>query len=280
MSDWISETACAKLNVALHIIGRRPDSYHELDSIVAFASFGDELKLRKAKANTLSIIGPFAKSVPLGKDNIIFAAIKVLGNLMQRELPAVEIVLEKNLPVASGLGGGSADAAATLRGLSRLISEKLSPTQVTSLAISLGADVPVCFLQKSCRMQGIGEIISPLTIELPKAVVLINPNHPCSTQAVFAALGLKNGEAFGTPLQLENPPLWRNDLAPPACLVLPEIVNVLNTLQREPCFSAVRMTGSGATCFGLSNSMAEASAAAARLSVRNPNWWVRAAELL
>ena len=280
MQDWIFEKACAKVNLALHVFGRRDDGYHELDSIVAFADFGDELKLRHAAQTSLKVAGPFAEWVPQGDDNIVFKALNVWHTATAMPAPQVEIVLEKNLPVASGLGGGSADAAAVLRGLQRLYQIELSETHLQSLAKSLGADVPVCFSQRSCQMQGIGEIIRPLTILLPKAIVLVNPNVACSTQTVFSKLNFKMGETFELPVDIENPPSWRNDLAEAASMFVPQIETVLAALEQEQCFSAVRLSGSGATCFGLCSSPAIAMAAAARLSVRNPNWWVKSASLL
>lgn len=280
MQTWIVEKACAKVNLALHVLGRRDDGYHALDSVVAFADYGDEIKLRRAARTSLTIIGANAALVPTSEDNIIFNALNIWREMNAQSSLNFEIILEKNLPVTSGLGGGSADAAAVLRGLQRLTETTLTEAHLQSLAKSLGADVPVCFVQKPCQMQGIGEIIRPLTIELPKAIVLLNPNMPCPTQTVFSKLNLKNGQTFGTPVELENAPSWRNDLTISACEVVPEIENVLHALEAEQCFSAVRMSGSGATCFGLCSSPAIAMAAAARLSVRNPSWWVKAAELL
>jgi 4-diphosphocytidyl-2-C-methyl-D-erythritol kinase len=262
------------------VLGRRDDGYHELDSVVAFADFGDTLKIRIATENSFEVVGPFASNVPMGAENIISKAQMVLSEILARSLPPVEIVLEKNLPVSSGIGGGSADAAAYLRAMTRLLQVDLTTVQIKTLAKNLGADVPVCFTQRTCRMQGIGELISPLMIGLPRAIVLINPLKPCSTQAVFKLLNLQKGQTLGEPIDLENSPAWRNDLTHAALTIEPEIAEVLVALENETSFSAVRMSGSGATCFGLAANMATASAAAARLSVRNPGWWVRAAELV
>jgi 4-diphosphocytidyl-2-C-methyl-D-erythritol kinase len=280
---WISEAANAKINLALHVLGKRSDGYHELDSVVAFAGIGDELRLKLANDLELRCIGPFASQVPHGEDNIIVKAWHVLREILEVQnivLPKVTVELTKNLPVASGIGGGSADAAAMIRALLKIINHTLSADEVKALALSLGADVPVCFYQKPCRMQGIGETLSMLEIELPRAIVLINPLLPCATAEVFKNLGLKNGQAFGNVISLENPPSWRNDLSEPAFKAQPEIKKVLAALKQEPCFSETRMSGSGATCFGLTNSMAEASSAVARLSVKNPSWWIKAAEIL
>ena len=283
MSEWFFEKACAKINLALHVLGRGHDGYHQLDSVVAFADIADHIKLREAHSTSLTITGPFAAYVPAIQDNIIFKALHIarkLCGVQNKSIPQLEIQLEKNLPIAAGIGGGSADAAAFLRALYRLLEITITPEQNRSLATSLGADVPVCFLQKSVRMQGIGEIISELTINLPAAIVLINPNLPSSTQAVFQKLGLVKGENYRNAIDIENPPDWRNDLTEAAIAVAPAITDVLAALKAEPSFTAVRMSGSGATCFGLVTNRATANAAAARLSVRNPNWWVKAASLL
>lgn len=279
MPHWISETAHAKINLALHVLGRRNDGYHELDSIVAFANIGDDLRIETSDQLTLNCVGPFADHIPLGADNIILKAWHILQALGV-SIPKVSVELTKNLPVSSGIGGGSADAAAMLRALLRMTNSSLTSDQVKSLSRSLGADVPVCFYQKPCHMQGIGETITPLEIELPCAIVLVNPLRPCSTADVFRNLGLANGASFADAISMENPPIWRNDLSAAAQSIRPEITAVLAALRQEPCFSAVRMSGSGATCFGLAASSAEANAAWARLSVKNPNWWVRAAEIM
>jgi 4-diphosphocytidyl-2-C-methyl-D-erythritol kinase len=282
MPNTVTEVAKAKINLALHVLGRRADGYHELDSIVAFASIGDELVITISDALTLSCEGMFGGQVPEGSDNIIIKAWHHLDKLFAAKklaLPKVHVSLTKKLPVASGIGGGSADAAAMLRGLLRLTHQSLSETEITAFAKTLGADVPVCFRETACQMQGIGEIITPLTIELPRAIVLVNPLAECSTASVFAALALKPGQSHLAPMQLHSPSDWRNDMTSAAITTQPAITQVLSALKTEPSFSSVRMSGSGATCFGLVGSMAQASAAAARLSVKNPGWWVRAAEL-
>ncbi len=282
MITCVTETAKAKINLALHVLGRRADGYHELDSVVAFANIGDELTISVSDTLSLSCSGKFATEVPNDGDNIILKAWHHLDKLFAGKamaLPKVHVALTKNLPVASGIGGGSADAAATLRGLLRLTRQTLSETEITSLAKSLGADVPVCFYEAACQMQGIGEIITPLTIELPRAIVLVNPLTACSTASVFTNLALKPGQPHLPPLDLYSPSDWRNDMTDAALATQPIITQVLAALKTEPAFSSVRMSGSGATCFGLVASMAQASAAAARLAVKNPGWWVRAAEL-
>jgi 4-diphosphocytidyl-2-C-methyl-D-erythritol kinase len=282
MPNSVTELAKAKINLALHVLGRRSDGYHELDSVVTFADIGDELVIIPSDELTLTCSGTFGPQVPAGAKNIIFKAwhhLDILFKAKNLVLPPVHVALTKNLPVASGIGGGSADAAAMLRGLLRLTNQRLSETEITSLAKTLGADVPVCFHETACQMQGIGEIITPLIIELPRAIVLVNPLVACSTASVFTNLALKPGQSHLTPLDLNSPSDWRNDMTQAAITTQPIITQVLTALKTEPAFSSVRISGSGATCFGLVGSMAQATAAAARLSVKNPGWWVRAAEL-
>ena len=282
MITSVTEIAKAKINLALHVLSRRTDGYHELDSVVAFADIGDQLVISISDKLSLCCTGNFGSAVPNDHENIILKAWHVLNKLFTAKamvLPHVHVDLTKSLPVASGIGGGSADAAAMLRGLLRLTRQNISEVEITSFAKNLGADVPVCFREHLCQMQGIGEIITPLSIELPRAIVLINPLLPCSTADVFTKLGLKAGQSYMTPLDLTSPGDWRNDMVDAAVATQPVIAQVLAALKDEPSFSATRMSGSGATCFGLMSSIAQASAAAARLSIKNPRWWVRAAEL-
>jgi len=255
------------------VLGRRADGYHELDSIVAFADVGDRLVLSLSDQNRLNVDGPFAASVPLGQDNIIWKAWSVLNTIIP--MPFVSAQLTKNLPLASGIGGGSADAAAMLRGLLRLADRSLNDNQVIGFAKSLGADVPVCFYGKTCRMQGIGENISMLTKKLPAALVLANPMVSCSTPDVFQAMGLARDErsTFG------DEGLWRNDMTKAAVQIQPVIADVLRAL-KEIQIGPVRMSGSGATCFAEAISVVEAENEAAELRKLYPKWWVKAAALL
>jgi 4-diphosphocytidyl-2-C-methyl-D-erythritol kinase len=282
MTASVTEIAKAKINLALHVLGRRDDGYHELDSVVGFADIGDQLTITMSDKLSLQCGGQFGHEVPGGAENLILKAWQALHHFLNAKgllLPMVHVDLIKNLPVSSGIGGGSADAAAMLRGLLRIIGQKFTRGEIGALAQRLGADVPVCFFGNACRMQGIGEIIVPLNIELPRAIVLANPLLPCATASVFNQLGLRRGQVYQMPLNEDMPNDWRNDLTDAAIAVQPAIKDILIALQSEPAFSSVRMSGSGATCFGLVSSMAQASAAAARLSVKYPSWWVRAAEL-
>lgn len=267
----VIELARAKINLSLEVLGRRADGYHELHSVVAFADVGDRMVIAPAHANELAVTGPFAAGVPLGESNIIWKAWAHLRSIM--DVPFVSVQLEKNLPVASGIGGGSADAAAMLRGLLYLCGGQLSDEQVIDLA-AIGADVPVCFLGQPALIEGVGEKISVLTEMLPPALVLINPLVRCSTATVFAAMGLETGRMRPASLRAE----WRNDMTAAAIKVQPVISGVLSALSRTELFP-VLMSGSGATCFGLASTFERAEAEARKLTAQYPHWWVRAARL-
>lgn len=268
-----AELAPAKVNLALHITGRRADGYHLLDSLVVFADIADRIKVRRADTLSLRITGPFAVDVPRGDDNLVLRAARLLSKGQ-----GAEIELEKNLPAASGVGGGSSDAAATLRALAKLWGVKLPPTEAV---LSLGADMPVCLLARSARMRGIGEIIDLLPQPLPVNMLLVNPGVSVSTPQVFKQLK-----------RLENPPLpifpsfvsvqdvanyaalCRNDMEDAAIILEPVIANVLEALDHQEGCLLSRMSGSGATCFGLYASVDERDEAANRIKQAYPNWWV------
>jgi 4-diphosphocytidyl-2-C-methyl-D-erythritol kinase len=280
----VSEQAHAKINLALHITGRRADGYHELDSIVAFADVADVLIIAPADIVSLDITGPFAGDLVRDGTNSILFAWRLLDDFSRQQgaaLAPVKFQLEKNLPVASGIGGGSADAAAALRGLIRLFDISISEPDLSELALRLGADVPVCLLQESSRMRGIGEIIEPVDLDLPPAIVLVNPRVPASTPNVFESLNLQSGQSFGAGIgNVYDFQSWRNDLTAPAVTLVPEIVDVIGSLNFQPDIVCSRMSGSGATCFGLFESLDTAEIAAESISQKHPNWWVVATTLL
>ncbi len=271
--------APAKINLALHVTGRRDDGYHLLDSLVVFADTGDVVEARTAPALVLSITGPQSQGVPVGPDNLILRA----ARMMRAE--NVALTLHKHLPMAAGLGGGSSDAAATLRCIAELTGAPLpGPQQL----LQLGADVPTCVAARPCRMQGIGERISDLPPLPPMWLVLVNPGVQVSTAAVFSAMDSR-----------ENPPLgalpgawedaadfcrWlaqtRNDLEASARRIAPEIDTVVHALAGTQGCLLARMSGSGASCFGLFASAARAETAARTLAARAPHWWVAASGLL
>ncbi len=284
----IETFAAAKINLALHVTGRRADGYHQLDSIVAFATIGDRLRLQRAAEFSLRLEGPFSAGLEAGEDNLALAAAQALVRRWPRHFGPVRITLEKNLPLASGIGGGSADAAAVLRAMMFLHGHHPPQAQLHALALELGADVPVCLSGRACRMEGIGERLAPLP-GLPLLWgVLANPGVAVSTAEVFARLGLKPGQEGAAPLPEE--PLraakdaqraitrlaaLRNDLQAPACALEPAIDACLAALAALPGARLVRMSGSGATCFALFAAEREARAASTRLRAAHPAWWVQ-----
>jgi 4-diphosphocytidyl-2-C-methyl-D-erythritol kinase len=277
MSSVITEFAPAKINLALHVLGRRVDGYHELDSVVAFADVGDVLTFTPASETTLSVDGVFASGVPLTSDNLVLRAYSALAQL--GALSPVAMHLMKNLPIASGIGGGSADAAAALRGLMRMFDLRFDSETMRELALSLGADVPVCIHGKACRMQGVGEIITPLEQLPAPAILLVNPLQACGTADVFRSMGLKAGDNAGLALDVNMPASWRNDMTDAAQRVLPVISEVLATLEALPSTRAVRMSGSGATCFALMDRYEHAVLAAQQLKTAHIHWWIAPARL-
>lgn len=289
ISAGVVETAPAKVNLALHVTGRRDDGYHLLDSIVTFAEAGDRLTFTAASEDGLSLSGRFGAALgadPKGTgDNLVTKARDLLREALRAhgvETPPVEISLEKNLPIASGIGGGSADAAATLRGLLRLWNADLPASDLATIALRLGADVPMCLKSRPLRAAGIGEAITPLP-EMPSfAMVLANPLKAVSTPEVFRRLDRRDNPPISPSPQAAEHEIWiawlstlRNDLEAPACALLPEIGEVCDMLA-ESGAALVRMSGSGATCFGLYGDYAAAEAAVSHLSQQRPHWYFAA----
>jgi 4-diphosphocytidyl-2-C-methyl-D-erythritol kinase len=247
--------APAKVNLALHVLGRRADGYHDLDSIVAFADVGDELAFRPSDQFSLTASGPFAAALPAAADNMIGKACRGAAEIAARRgrpIPAAAVHLTKNLPVASGIGGGSANAAAAMHGFLKLAGIEGLDDEIMAAALTLGADVPVCLLGKACRMQGVGERILPLEDFKPLHAMLVNPGVAVSTAEVFRQLGLAPGQSYAAPIaDVTDPSSWRNDLAAPAIALSPVIGDVISTLGRHPGITRVFMSGSGATCVAL-----------------------------
>ena len=277
------EAAPAKINLALHVTGQRADGYHLLETLVTFTEAGDTIRIRDADADSFSISGPFGNLLRAGDggDNLVTRTRDLLRDALTstgQPAPPVAIHLEKNLPVASGIGGGSADAAATLRGLLRHWRAGIAPDTLASTALTLGADVPMCLESRSLIARGIGEDIEPVT-DLPElSMVLANPLKAVSTPEIFRRLQNKT-----------NPPLpasatigWmdflaqsRNDLQPPAQALLPEIGEIIGLLSQEGA-ALVRMSGSGATCFGIFHSLEAARKAETSLLKKRPGWYFQA----
>jgi len=270
--------AAAKINLALHITGQRKDGYHLLDSLVCFADVGDIVTARGAGQLSLSVTGPRARDLPQGGDNLVLKAAQCFGS----DLGAA-ILLDKRLPVASGIGGGSADAAACLRVLSRLWDLPM-PTPEAQLA--LGADVPACVAGHTLRMTGIGDRITPVG-NMPKFdAVLINPGVALPTHQVFQALGKKTNpplEPFPASTRREDWLSWikrqRNDLEAPALQIAPVMIECLTAMHETDGCDLVSMSGSGATCFGIYSSPKQARAAAMQITAYHPQWWIRSTSL-
>ncbi|MGI9510630.1 MAG: 4-(cytidine 5'-diphospho)-2-C-methyl-D-erythritol kinase [Geminicoccaceae bacterium] len=276
----IEETAFAKINLDLRVCRRRADGYHDLDSIVVFADLGDRLTFEPADDVTLSIEGPFAKALAHDDDNLVVRAAKALADAVGRIADA-RITLEKRLPVASGLGGGSADAAATLRGLTRLWGLSLGLADLLPLARELGADLPVCLGSRAVRMEGTGDQLTPLSLPVRPPMMLVNPGIAISTPAAFHDLDVHSGARGPDKPIPEAEPAFSshlessiNDLEAPAARMAPVIGEVVAAMDRQPGCSLARMSGSGATCFGLFDSTAERDHAVKALSEAQPSWWV------
>lgn len=268
----VTDFAPAKVNLTLHVTGQRADGYHLLDSLVVFAGVGDSVTVAAAAALSLAITGPMGAMLPVTDDNLVLRAARAMAATAQ-------ITLHKVLPVSSGIGGGSADAAACLRALARLTGQALpGPDQV----LALGADVPVCLAGTPARMTGIGEALGPVP-PLPAAwLVLANPGVAVSTPAIFRALARRDNAPMPASLpRLKTTAdlaafvaMQRNDLESPAIALQPVIAQVKTALTAQPGCMLARMSGSGATCFGLFADPLSANAAARALQAAQPGWWV------
>ena len=276
----ITEFAPAKVNLTLHITGQRADGYHLLDSLVVFCGIGDRVTVQPSAALSLTITGPQAQSLTAQDDNLVLQAARA----MDAKLGAA-LTLDKHLPVASGIGGGSADAAAALRALSKLWERPLPDAQAV---LALGADVPVCLRGVPARMRGIGDRVDRVAGLPPVHIVLVNPRVAVPTAAVFQTLATKHNAAMPDTL-----PHWtdatdlaqwlttqRNDLELPARAHAPVIATVLAAIVAQPGALIARMSGSGATCFGLFATAAAAKQAADAITAAQPLWWVASGPVL
>jgi 4-diphosphocytidyl-2-C-methyl-D-erythritol kinase len=281
----VAEPAPAKLNLYLHVIGRRPDGYHLLDSLVAFADIGDEIRAAPASALALVLAGPFAQALPQNpEDNLVWRAALLLARRLGRS-PNAALTLIKNLPVASGIGGGSSDAAAALKALLALWGGTLDRSTLAALAARLGADVPVCLEARAAWLGGIGDAVEPAPPLPATCVVLANPGIALPTPAVYqsrrgdfsarARFAMPADAAHLAGLLAER----RNDLTEAAIALVPEIATALARLAAEDGALLARMSGSGATCFALFAAPEAAAAAAARLRRDEPRWWIAAGQL-
>jgi len=290
----LSDEGRAKVNLTLRVIGRRVDGYHDLESVVAFSDCADHLTLEPGAELSLTTTGPLAQACGETADNLVLKAARLLAAQVP-DLRLGAFTLEKVLPVAAGIGGGSADAAAALRLLAKLNGLALDDGRVLDVALQTGADVPVCLGSYACDMTGVGEKLLPLNLpKLPS--VLVNPCVPVATKDVFATLGLRNGELLVGAADVLESPAWPedgasildwveaisivdNDLEAPAIRVQPAISDVLSALGAADGMLLSRMSGSGATCFAIFADAAKAHAASEQIRRDHPDWWVHAGVL-
>lgn len=263
--------APAKINLTLHVTGQRDDGYHLLDSLVVFVDVGDRLFFERSSNLSLTVNGPMAQNVPVDDDNLVLRAARLVD-----ANDGAKITLVKTLPAAAGIGGGSSDAAATIKALSHLWAKPMPPNPER-----LGADIPVCLRARKTRMQGIGDILSDVP-DLPDAwVVLVNPGVSVPTPSVFRALANKNNPPMGDMLHdgssVEHLAEWlgsmRNDLQDAAIKLEPVISEVLSAIEATGECLLARMSGSGATCWGLFSNPESAEIAAQDIKQAHPNWW-------
>lgn len=282
----ISVQAPAKVNLYLHVTGRRADGYHLLDSLFVFTKDGDRVSVREDETFSLEISGPYAGALSNGEDNIVLKAARVLADACNVRFGA-KIILEKNLPVASGIGGGSADAAATLKALLQLWKTDISEQKLYEIALRLGADVPSCLASRAVLVSGIGDILTPAPA-LPRLfVVLVNPNKPVSTPTVFKTRppvfskacplseDITDFDTFIRALKERH-----NDLYEAACQIEPSVGQIVQALSENRMCRFAGMSGSGGTCFGLFSNAEEARAVCQEIRAEHPNWWFLNTEIV
>jgi 4-diphosphocytidyl-2-C-methyl-D-erythritol kinase len=290
----LTEEGRAKVNLTLRVIGRRVDGFHDLESVVAFADCADRLTLVPGAELELKMSGPLAEACGETSDNLVLKAARLLGGRVP-DLKVGSFTLDKVLPVAAGIGGGSADAAAALRLLAQLNGLARDDQRLLEVALLTGADVPVCLSSRACDMTGVGETLLPLSLPIMPCV-MVNPRVPVATRDVFAALGLRNGELLVGATDVFRGTDWpeagasvedwvevlaasTNDLEAPATRIQPVIGEVIAALNATNGAWLARMSGSGATCFAIYENTAEAGRAAEKIRRDHPGWWVHAGTL-
>ena len=290
----LTETARAKVNLTLRVLGRRADGYHDIESLVVFADCADTLTLTPGPELGLATGGPGAQDCGEMSDNLVVRAARLLGERIPG-LTLGHFTLDKHLPVAAGIGGGSADAAAALRLLAQANNIAIDDQRIVDVACETGADIPVCLASRACTMTGVGENLSMLDIpSMP--CVMVNPRVGVATKDVFTALGLGKGELLAGVGDVMLSPGWpaegasfdewieavghgTNDLEKPALKVEPVIGEVLSALRATEGVKLARMSGSGATCFAIFEAIGDAGQAAKAIAKAHPGWWVRAGVL-
>jgi 4-diphosphocytidyl-2-C-methyl-D-erythritol kinase len=290
----LSENGRAKVNLTLRVVGRRTDGYHDIESVVAFADCADHLTLTPGSELDLLTSGPLAQACGATSDNLVIKA----AHLLRERVPGLKVgsfTLDKVLPVAAGIGGGSADAAAALRLLAQLNGLSLDDERLHEVALATGADVPVCLASRPCDMTGVGESLLPLSLPIMPCV-MVNPRVPVATRDVFNALGLRNGELLVGATDVFRGTAWpeagasvedwvevlaasSNDLEAPATRIQPIIGDVISALSATNGAWLARMSGSGATCFAIYENTADAGRAADKIRRDHPEWWVHAGTL-
>lgn len=289
MGERFTQTAPAKINLALHVTRRREDGYHDLESLIVFADIFDDLEAETADDDSLTISGPFSAGLGAGPTNLVLRAVAAFRERWPDLSPrGLKLHLVKNLPVAAGIGGGSADAAAALRIMADLAPRAVPVPELADLAAGLGADVPACLLSRPLVARGVGEILSPLPGFPQLYITLVNPGVAVATADVFRRLRAHDNyplpalpEPLTRPAQLG---LWlaetRNDLQPPAVKLVPEIGIIIEEMAELPGCMLARMSGSGATVFGLFGSEGQAHDAASQVRRLHPDYWVGTAPLI
>lgn len=287
----IKKLAPAKINLFLHVLGRRDDGYHDLQSLFSFADFGDEISIAPSDALRLHIDGEFAAAlnahesdVTRTSGNILIKALWVMADLVQKT-PQFDITLTKNTPLGAGLGGGSADAAALIGLLCDLWQINTQTNQFKAALFKLGADVPACFFNAPCVVMGAGEKITKAPQLFDLHAVLIHPQKHCSTKDIFSH-PIDYSEAINIPASFQTRDeliaflkQTRNDLKRPAMALIPEINDVLNALHDEDGLLFSNMSGSGSACFGLFDTIESAKSASKAIKNLHPSWWVQAVTL-
>ncbi|MCB1720741.1 MAG: 4-(cytidine 5'-diphospho)-2-C-methyl-D-erythritol kinase [Alphaproteobacteria bacterium] len=280
--------APAKINLYLHVTGRRGDGYHTLDSLISFADIGDKISLEPAGSLSLEITGTFTRGFK-GKDisaapdstNLVIKAAWALARLAGKS-PTFKITLEKNLPLGGGIGGGSSDCAAAIWAMLEHWNLPDDLDGLDALMLSLGADVPVCFACQTTHVRGIGEILDPAPVLPEIPIVLVHPGKACNTQDVFGCFDGRYGKAVALPRNISDAKTLcdflsrtENELTRAAIKSVPEIQNILNAFDVQKDCLLARMSGSGSTCFGLFDDEDAAKKAAGVLASENPDWWVK-----
>ncbi|WP_420548552.1 4-(cytidine 5'-diphospho)-2-C-methyl-D-erythritol kinase [Curvivirga sp.] len=286
MVKSIEEFAAAKVNLDLLVTGKREDGYHLLDSLVVFTEFGDHIRVSEAEELSLEVSGPYKSAVPLDGSNLVLKAAKALQAKLHIKTGA-KIHLEKNIPAAAGVGGGSADAAATLKALLRLWDIQMPLEELSELGLTLGADIPVCLLSQSAIMRGVGEDIRKIVPLPPLYMLLVNPGVSLSTPDVFKARvpefsAIADRSSLMDKTQSRQDFLnlclaQKNDLTEAANCLAPVVAEVLNVIEKQPDCLLARMSGSGATCFGLFADIEAADMAKNAVLRYNTDWWAEAA---